>query len=193
MTPTLGADAFGRGVSFRRIPETAPARMRNLVPVGAASTADGISQHFRFIMGKPSRARGGGGSRLGGKAAAPVGTSGRAKSLRNGAVNRREKVDEHIPASLVTSSDEDEEEDEDDEDGSDDDDDEEESGEEDDESGDGEEESEEEDVTIAVPVAMWVRIPCPNPQEQMLTYLKPRTLTTAIPNDVLEKNWLDTA
>ena len=113
-------------------------------------------------MGKPSRARGGGGSRLGGKAAAPVGTSGRAKSLRNGAVNRREKVDEHIPASLVTSSDEDEDEDEDENDGSDDDDDDEEenSGEEDGESGDREEESEEEEeINIAVPVAMWVRTP----------------------------------
>ena len=171
MTPTLGADAFRlQGVSFhsvRSIPETERASER-------ASGRGCEYYHFkpeqprpltgyrstgRFIMGKPSRARGGGGSRLGGKAAAPAGTSGRVKSLRNGAVNRREKVDEHIPASLVTNSDEDEDEDEDDEDRSDDDE-EEESGEEDDESGDGEEESEEEDITIAVPVAMWVRIPC---------------------------------
>jgi hypothetical protein len=105
-------------------------------------------------MGKPSKARGGGGSRLGGKSAAPVGTSGRAKSLRNGAVNRREKVDEHIPASLVTSSDEsDEDESESDED------DEEGSGQEGSEEGggEGEEESEEEEeISIAVPVAMWV-------------------------------------
>lgn len=92
---------------------------------------------------------------MGGKAAAPVGTSGRAKSLRNGAVNRREKVDEHIPASLVTDSDEDEEEDDsEEEDGSDDD---EEEASEQEGHEEGEEESEEEEeVNIAVPVAMWV-------------------------------------
>ncbi|KAI5454063.1 ribosome biogenesis protein tsr3 [Naganishia albida] len=101
-------------------------------------------------MGKNSRARGRGGSQLGGRSAAPVGTSGRAKSLRNGAVNRREKVDEHIPASLVTESDEDDDDDEDSsEDGSQDDEEAEEDGEE--ESG----EEEEEEVNIGVPVAMW--------------------------------------
>lgn len=112
--------------------------------------------NYRGNMGKNSRARGRGGSQLGGRSAAPVGTSGRAKSLRNGAVNRREKVDEHIPASLVTESDEDEDEDEDgSEDGSGDD--------QEAESQDGEEEEEEEsaeeeeeEVNIAVPVAMWV-------------------------------------
>jgi hypothetical protein len=111
-------------------------------------------------MGKPSKARGRGGSFLQGKNAAPAGSSGRAKGLRNGANNRREQVDEHIPASLVTDSEE--EEDEDEESGSRS---EEESGsrseedsEEDEEEDDEEEEVAENDldnVKIAVPVAMW--------------------------------------
>ncbi|KAH8088491.1 hypothetical protein HD553DRAFT_268669 [Filobasidium floriforme] len=119
-------------------------------------------------MGKPSKARGRGGTFLGGRNAAPAGASGRAKGLRNGANNRREQVDEHIPASLVTASDEEEDSDadseeetsgssqeDDEEEGSDDDEDEDEDGHQDD---DDEEEGNEEDldnVKIAVPVAMW--------------------------------------
>ncbi|KAJ9095758.1 hypothetical protein QFC19_007471 [Naganishia cerealis] len=121
-------------------------------------------------MVKPSRARGRGGSQFGGRAAPPAGTSGRAKSLRNGAVNRREKVDEHIPASLVTESDQEEDDEEesgeeesdgDEEDGDDDDDED----AEDDEDDEEEEEEEEEEVKIGVPVAMWASIlhQFPNP------------------------------
>jgi hypothetical protein len=142
-------------------------------------------------MGKPSKARGGGGSRLGGKSAAPVGTSGRAKSLRNGAVNRREKVDEHIPASLVRSSDEeveDESENEsDEEEGS-----EEEGSEEDSEEGE-EESEEEEEISIAVPVAMWVSSSSPQAPPIREPNLTPhRTSTTATRNDVPARNSPDT-
>lgn len=120
-------------------------------------------------MGKPSKARGRGGTFLGGRNAAPAGASGRAKGLRNGANNRREQVDEHIPASLVTASDEEEDsdadseeetsgssEEDDEEEGSDGDEDEDKDGDQDD---DDDEEGNEEDldnVKIAVPVAMWV-------------------------------------
>jgi hypothetical protein len=114
-------------------------------------------------MGKPSKARGRGGTFLGGRNAAPAGASGRAKGLRNGANNRREQVDEHIPASLVTDSDDEEDSDGDSQEetsGSEEEDDEEENSHEDDEEEDGEnEEGNEEDlnnVKIAVPVAMWV-------------------------------------
>jgi hypothetical protein len=137
-------------------------------------------------MGKNSRARGRGGSQLGGRSAAPVGTSGRAKSLRNGAVNRREKVDEHIPASLVTESDEDESEDGSEEDGS-------EGGSEEDENAeeDGEEESgeeEEEEVTIGVPVAMWVSLCTFRVLRVTVSNTMRRTSTIAIRNDAPGKS-----
>jgi hypothetical protein len=139
-------------------------------------------------MGKPSKARGGGGSRLGGKSAAPVGTSGRAKSLRNGAVNRREKVDEHIPASLVTSSEDEGESDEDSEEGS-----EQEGSEEDGEEGE-EESSEEEEISIAVPVAMWVSNSSSQASHIHRHNVLPRRIsTTATRNDVPAKNSPDTA
>ena len=115
-------------------------------------------------MGKPSKARGRGGTFLGGRNAAPAGASGRAKGLRNGANNRREQVDEHIPASLVTDSEE-EEEDSNSESASEEASGSEESsdGEENDDEEEGDDDEDEEDavedldnVKIAVPVAMWV-------------------------------------
>ncbi|KAJ9120836.1 hypothetical protein QFC22_002770 [Naganishia vaughanmartiniae] len=165
-------------------------------------------------MPKPSRARGRGGSQLGGRSAAPVGTSGRAKSQRNGAVNRRDR-EERVPESLVTASDESEE---DEESG------EEESGEsgsgsgsgsaeEEDEEEQEEEEDEEEEIKIAVPVAMWVstshallitrQLPTYSRTTQSQTHLlisltsyllaAARTSTTATLNDVPENAWHDTA
>lgn len=120
-------------------------------------------------MGKPSKARGRGGTFLGGRNAAPAGASGRAKGLRNGANNRREQVDEHIPASLVTASDEEEDsdadseegtsgssEEDDEEEGSDDDEAEDEDGDQDDDDDDAGNEEDLDSVKIAVPVAMWV-------------------------------------
>ncbi len=54
---------------------------------------------------KPSRARGRGGSILKGRAAAPVGASGRSKATRE--LGRQER-EEHIPDSLAVDVDDDE-------------------------------------------------------------------------------------
>lgn len=136
-------------------------------------------------MPKPSKARGRGGSALGGRSAAPAGTSGRAKSQRNGAGMSRWEREERVPESLVVASDESEEASGSEESGS------EEgsaSGEEE-EDGEEEEEEEEEETQIGVPVAMWVSPPLsslPQHNQNSLSALLARTSTTVTLNDVQE-------
>jgi hypothetical protein len=141
----------------------------NILLLGSISSSlSSVSSHLDDIpynMGKPSKARGRGGTFLGGRNAAPAGASGRAKGLRNGANNRREQVDEHIPASLVTDSEEEEdsasESASEEGSGSEEASDEEEAGSDDEEEGDDDDDGDDDvedldNVKIAVPVAMWV-------------------------------------
>lgn len=103
-------------------------------------------------MGKPSK------SNRGGKGSIPAGSSGRSKDLRSRGNNRKNQVDDRVPASLVqqqSSSDEDDDDSDESGEGDEDEDTEEES----EEQGSDDSEEEEEDlenVKIAVPVAMWV-------------------------------------